>query len=89
MLSLICDWLIGWVDNRQADDLRRHHAHYDVTAITGPFQYKTSVAEANPDTSRAKQKPLGAGNVHQLLSAMLPSYKYPWNTGCFQNDPHV
>ena len=31
--SLICAWIHGWVNNRKAGDLRRHHAHYDVTAM--------------------------------------------------------
>ena len=30
MLSLICAWINGWVYNREAGDLRRHSAHYDV-----------------------------------------------------------
>ena len=30
MFSLICAWLNGWVNNREAGDLRRHRAHYDV-----------------------------------------------------------
>ena len=33
MFSLICIWINGWVNNRQAGDLRRHHAHYDVTGM--------------------------------------------------------
>ena len=33
MFSLKCAWTNGWVHNRDADDLRRHRAHYDVTAI--------------------------------------------------------
>ena len=31
MFSFICAWIHGWVNNRQADDWRRHRAHYDVT----------------------------------------------------------
>ena len=31
--SLICAWMNGWVKNRDAGDLRRHCAHYDVTAM--------------------------------------------------------
>ena len=31
--SLICSWTNGWVNNCDADDLRRHHAHYYVTII--------------------------------------------------------
>ena len=33
MLSLICVWINGWVNNREAGDLRRHCAHYDVTVM--------------------------------------------------------
>ena len=33
MFSLICDWINGWVNNREAGDLRRHGAHYDVTVM--------------------------------------------------------
>ena len=33
MFSLICTWMDGWVNNREAGDLRRHCAHYDVTVI--------------------------------------------------------
>ena len=29
MFSLICVWINGWVNNREAGDLRRHHGHYD------------------------------------------------------------
>ena len=33
MFSLICVWMIGWISNREAGDLRRHRAHYDVTVV--------------------------------------------------------
>ena len=29
MFSVICAWINGWVNNRQADDLISHRAHYD------------------------------------------------------------
>ena len=29
----ICAWTNDWVNNRDASDLRRHRAHYDVTVI--------------------------------------------------------
>ena len=29
VFSLICAWMRSWVNNREAGDLRRHHAHYD------------------------------------------------------------
>ena len=31
--SLICVWINGWVNNREAADLRRYRAHYDVTVM--------------------------------------------------------
>ena len=35
MFSLVCAWKNGWVNNRDAGDLRRHRAHYDVTVMIG------------------------------------------------------
>ena len=29
IFSMICAWINGWVNNREAGDLRRHRAHYD------------------------------------------------------------
>ena len=36
MFSFICAWINGWVNNGEASDLRRHHAHYDVPVISHP-----------------------------------------------------
>ena len=33
MFSLISAWINGWVNNREAGDLRRHRAHYDVIVM--------------------------------------------------------
>ena len=33
MFSLICAWTNGWVNNRDASDLRRHRTHCDVTVM--------------------------------------------------------
>ena len=33
VLFLICAWTNGWVNNRDAGDLGRHRAHYDVTVM--------------------------------------------------------
>ena len=33
MFSLICVWINGWVNNREAGDFRRCRAHYDVTVL--------------------------------------------------------
>ena len=33
MLFFICAWINGWVNNREAGDLRGHRAHYDVIVM--------------------------------------------------------
>ena len=33
MFSLICVWLNGWINNREAGDLSRHRGHYDVSVM--------------------------------------------------------
>ena len=33
MFSLICAWTYGWANHRDAGDLRRHQAYYDVTLM--------------------------------------------------------
>ena len=35
MFSLICARINGWVNHREAGDLRRHRTHYDVTVMYG------------------------------------------------------
>ena len=35
MFSLICAWKNCWVNSSEAGDLRRHHAHYDLTVMKG------------------------------------------------------
>ena len=37
MFSLICAWTNGWVNNRNAGDLRRHCTHCDITVMTSPI----------------------------------------------------
>ena len=37
MFSLICVWISGWVNNREAGELRRYRAHYDVSVMYSLF----------------------------------------------------
>ena len=37
MFSLICAWINGWVNNREAGDLRRHGAHYGIIVMGMDF----------------------------------------------------
>ena len=46
IFSLICAWINSWVNTREAGDLRRHRAHYDVTVMKfrvfmKPFQLQS------------------------------------------------
>ena len=43
MFSLICVWINGWINNREAGDLRRHRVYYDVTVMNDSLT-KTTVA---------------------------------------------
>ena len=43
MFSLICAWINGWVNNHKAGDLRRHHAHYDITVMFHKIPYLNQI----------------------------------------------
>ena len=38
MFSLICVWINGWVNDREASDLKRYRAHYGVTVMMVMWQ---------------------------------------------------
>ena len=40
MFPLICVWINGWENNREAGDLRRYRAHYDVIVMEGKDQLR-------------------------------------------------
>ena len=39
MFSLICVWINGWVNYREAGDLRRYRVHYDVIVIAFSYMF--------------------------------------------------
>ena len=45
VFSLICAWINGWINNREAGDLRRHRTNYDVTVMW--IQQEGEVSELN------------------------------------------
>ena len=51
MLSLICTWMNGWVNNREAGDLRRQHAHHDVTVMLSSRTHTSWIISAWAGTS--------------------------------------
>ena len=52
MFSLICVWINDWVNNREAGDLRRYRAHYDVIAMT--WTYANVYPRILPHTSSCR-----------------------------------
>ena len=43
MFSLVCAWTSAWANNRDAEDLRRHHTHYDVTVMSAGIQLNACI----------------------------------------------
>ena len=37
MFSMICVWINNWENNREAGDLRRRRAHYDVIVMASSY----------------------------------------------------
>ena len=56
MFSFICVWINGWVNNCEAGDLRRYHAHYDVIVMyicTRIWSWEVHCTKSNIDKSCA------------------------------------
>ena len=51
MFYLICVWINAWLTSREAGDLRRHRAHYDVIVMKDfsnmAFEWMAAVLPAN------------------------------------------
>ena len=74
----ICAWINGWVNNREAGDLRRHRAQYDVTVMCGEsFHVMTSHAEriSRHIYSVRIRKFLKADNVNHTPDGQIHSMK--------------
>ena len=71
MFSLICAWTNDWVNNRDAGDLRRHRAHYDVIVMLwslAGWYTNTSVACITAITGVMPEKDWG---IDIVLTACL------------------
>ena len=81
VFSLICAWINGWANDREAGDLRRHRAHYDVIVmnekvgimITLRFQLMlaTAYSAANDDKVVIKTTPYAFMNTTALRKIVL------------------
>ena len=78
MFSLICVWINGWENNREAGDLRRYRAHYDVIVMDGPRHQEPVYACNEKGTSL----PGCAWNVrHSLCHIDMGLMPDTWNCG--------
>ena len=69
MFSLICAWTNGWVNNRNAGDLRRHHADYDVTVMCCQSSWSQPQAIPTEDSGGNRMSNVVAGSwiPHHLI----------------------
>ena len=69
MFSLICVWMNCWVNSREAGDLRRHRAHYNVTNVTN-----VTLGVGGPAMPTAN---VLVPNTHQTISHFI--LVQPWS----------
>ena len=48
MFSLICVWINGWVNKREAGDLRRHRGHHDVIVMWKLLHWHQAISHVFP-----------------------------------------
>ena len=75
MFSLIYAWINGWVNNREAGDLRRHRAHYDVIVMKCLKSPQFAWLFNNPLMLTATTKTLWPflRGIHRCAVASLPT----------------
>ena len=83
MFSLICVWINGWVNNREAGDLRRHRAHYDVIVMGLGFettQHYMKQLPYNRPISQIRANPSGLslikGGLWHIAKAAICFWTY-------------
>ena len=82
MFSLICAWMNGWVNNREAGDLRRHRTHYDVTVMRQvhwlrPIKSSTAVYHDNLSVHPNEVKTMDSPNPYNECMALQLIFKVP------------
>ena len=85
MFSLICARINGWVNDREAGDLRRYRAHYDVTVINSllwiPFIYIV-----NDENCRACKSEADSNTIHNIIKHNNIWHISCWNKGKISYD---
>ena len=72
MYSLVCAWMNAWVNDREAGDLRRYRAYYDVTVML--FAAASARAAEIPCCHVAEKAVLQIHATHKQHSQQLHTY---------------
>ena len=74
MFSLICAWINGWINNREAGDLRHHRGHYDVTVMEPRLScdFYFSILEDSPYHVRCKIQAFWHNAVNWHINTFFP-----------------
>ena len=87
IFSLIWAWINGWINNRDADDLRHHRAHYDVIVMvchlfgTKQLHELTLICDQLEEatTLQRRHDERDGGSNHRSLDVLLSlSFKCTW-----------
>ena len=66
MFTLICVRINGWVNNREAGDLRRHRAHYDIIVMIS-----SKVCAASPRNALFHERDMTVSQAFSPMAAQL------------------
>ena len=72
MFSLVCAWINVWANNREANDLRRHRAHYNVTVTNLRICDKTGLITARSITVWYSAFSISRGIIFPTNSEKIP-----------------
>ena len=72
MFSLFYVWMTGWVNNREAGDLRRYRAHYDMTVVWKRLRILSLLIRQDTTAPINQNKPTSTGPFEIV-------YRTQWN----------
>ena len=84
MFTLICARMNGWVNNREAGDLRRYRVHYDVIVMSNPFFFMSigpSIPEIwlwHPEEARTWCTKSWSDNIRQNILNLIRCVDMQW-----------
>ena len=95
VFSLICVWINGWINNREAGDLIRHRAHYDVIVMTSYMNTWETSKNPRPRSGRielCQSCTIWTMNFHMAYFSSIPQnnarLKPSWKFGESKYNPY-